>query len=310
MLTTTEKTSLDGFRKGGAYLPSQGQDDVEGWVAFGLRLLLDAGQTVRAARGTPSAGGVSLKADGSPVTSIDLAIEEGFRDRLAVFAPDARVAGEETGGTLPASGVGVAIDPVDGTWAFLAGTETSATTLAVFRDREPFLGMVSNPATGEIAYATIAGGTRLLQLSLFGEEDLAETLPRSHGDAPGMLVNVHPSRGSGALVAALHAAWVRKDVRMVRAPGGSPAWALVEAAKGRFVYVNLWSKQPAAAYDLAAGVLAVRQAGGDVTDLEGQPIDMLRHAGPFVASVDPRARGMLQSMVRAALSESQRDSDA
>jgi myo-inositol-1(or 4)-monophosphatase len=290
--------------------PAQEQDDVEGWVAFGLQLLLDAGRTVRAARATANASGLSIKADGSPVTAIEPAIESRFRDRLAVFAPDARIAGEETGGTLPASGVGVAIDPVDGTWAFLAGTETSTTTLAVFRDREPFLGMISNPATGEIAYATLAGDTRLLQLSLFGEEDVAETLPRSHRDARGVLVNVHPSRGSGALVAALHAAWVRRDVGMVRAPGGSPAWALVEAAKGRFVYVNLWSKQPAAAYDLAAGVLAVRQAGGDVTDLEGRPIDMLRHAGPFVASVDPRARGMLQSLVRAALSESQRDNDA
>jgi myo-inositol-1(or 4)-monophosphatase len=199
--------------------------------------------------------------------------------------------------------VGVAIDPVDGTWAFLNGTETSATTLAVFRDGKPFLGMVSNPATGEIVYATREGGTRLLQLSLFGEEDQADALPRPRLDAGGLLVNVHPGRRSGPLVAALHRAWRNGELSMVRAPGGSPAWALAEAAKGSFAYVNLWSGRPVAAYDLVAGALLVRGAGGDVTGLDGAPIDMLHHVGPFAAAIDPRARDLLTSLARAAVEE-------
>jgi myo-inositol-1(or 4)-monophosphatase len=301
MLTPTERACFDGFRRGVEGPRGTGADEVDGWVAFGLRLLLDAGRIVRAARGTLGPGDVSLKDDGSAVTTIEPAIEQMLRDRLADFAPDAGVVGEESGGTLPASGVGVAIDPVDGTWAFVTGTETSATTLAVLRSREPFLGMVSNAATGEIAYATREGGTRLLQLSLLGEEDTADVLPRTRLDEGGLLVNVHPSRGSGPLLAALHDAWRNGDLSMVRAPGGSPAWALAEAAKGAFAYVNLWSKRPAAAYDLVAGTLLVRRAGGDVTDLDGAPIDMLRHAGPFVASID--SRGVVASLVRAALSE-------
>jgi fructose-1,6-bisphosphatase/inositol monophosphatase family enzyme len=198
--------------------------------------------------------------------------------------------GEETGGTLPESGFAVAIDPIDGTWAFLNGTETYATTLGFFHDHEPFLGMVSNPATGEIGYATSEGTPRLLQLSLFGEADAACALPRPRPEPMPLLVNVHPSRHGSPLITALHEAWSRGEIHMVRSPGGSPAWALLEAAKGAFVYVNGWAKRPAEVYDLVAGVLLVRRAGGEVTDLEDRPIDMLHHHGPFVASIDAASR--------------------
>ncbi len=87
-------------------------------------------------------------------------------------------------------------------------------------------------------------------------------------------------------------------MRMVRSPGGSPAWALLEAAKGSFVYVNLWSKRPAEAFDLAAACLLVRGAGGEITDLDGTPIDLVSHAGPFVAAVDEDHRRIVAELVR------------
>ena len=77
---------------------------------------------------------------------------------------------------------------------------------------------------------------------------------------------------------------------MVRSVGGSPSWALLEAAKGDFVYVNLWPAPAAQPWDLAAGVTLVRRAGGEVTDLEGNAIDELSHQGPFVAGTTEGAR--------------------
>ena len=77
---------------------------------------------------------------------------------------------------------------------------------------------------------------------------------------------------------------------MVRSPGGSPAWALVEAAKGHFIYVNRWDRRPAEPWDLVGGVEIVRGAGGEVVDLEGAPIDTLRHSGPFVAGLSESGR--------------------
>ena len=96
---------------------------------------------------------------------------------------------------------------------------------------------------------------------------------------------------------ALYDGWASDRVSMVRSPGGSPAWAMLEAARGRFVYVNMWSQEPAEPFDLAAGALIVRGAGGEVTDLGGQPIDAVTHRGPYVAAVDSRARAEILALV-------------
>lgn len=272
---------------------------MEDWLGFGLRLLLEAGAKIREGRAKIDEGEVELKSDGSPLTRIEEEIERLLAERLAVFTEDVAMVGEETGGALPESGYAVAIDPIDGTWAFLNGTETYTTTLAFFHDREPFLGMISNPATGEIGYAASEGTSRLLQLSIYGETDAACALPqpRTQDTPPCVLVNVHPARQGGPLLTTVYEAWSQGEIDMVRSPGGSPAWALLEAAKGDFVYVNQWAKRPAEVYDLAAGVLLMRRAGGEVTDLEGRPIDMLSHSGPFFASIDKAAREKMTEIV-------------
>ena len=84
---------------------------------------------------------------------------------------------------------------------------------------------------------------------------------------------------------------------MVKAAGGSPSWALVEAAKGRFVYVNLWARRAADPFDLAPGVALVRDAGGDVVDLANRPIELSGHAGPLIAGIDPGKREQVVGMV-------------
>ena len=298
-LTPLEKAVLDDYRAGSAFVPRSG-DDTADWTRFGLRALLDAGGPVRAGRlGT---GDVEIKGDGSPVTRLELEIEERLARSLERFEPGASFVGEELGGKLSDEGWSLAVDPVDGTWAFVGRTETFTTTLSVFRDGDPFLGLVSNPATGEIGYATKDGATRILQLSVFGEDDEAQLLPIPGAGSGPVLVNAHPGRAAAPLIARLYEAWADGEVRMVRSPGGSPAWALLEAAKGSFVYVNLWSKRPAAAYDLAAGGLLVRGAGGEVTGLDGAPIDLVSHAGPFVAAVDQERRQTVTELLQATVS--------
>jgi fructose-1,6-bisphosphatase/inositol monophosphatase family enzyme len=275
-------------------------EGVDSWIRFGFGLLLESGRQVRAAR-LATFDGVDFKGDGSPVTNLESSVEETVSARLREFAPDAVLVGEESGGKLPDTGFAVAVDPIDGTWAFLGRTENIATSLAVFRDGTPFLGMVSNPATGEIAYATSAGSTRNVQLSAFGEGNNAETLPLSASEEGPVLVNVHPGRSGAPLIDCLYEAWASGHVRMVRSPGGSPAWALLDAAKGSFIYVNLWSKRPAEAFDLAAGCLLVQGAGGEVAGLDGSPIDPVSHAGPFVAGVNEDHRRLVIDLVRGGL---------
>jgi fructose-1,6-bisphosphatase/inositol monophosphatase family enzyme len=241
---------------------------------------------------------VRFKPDGSPVTALEHRIESFVRDRLADFCPEAGFVGEESGGVLPARGYAAALDPVDGTWSLVNRTETCTTGLAFFHDGEAFLGMVLNPATGELAYGARDSGTRLLQLSLFGEGDAACPLPGERTRPRALLVNLQPSRDAEAVVGGLFEAWREGGAQMVKLTGGSPLWAMLEAAKGSFVYVNLWSKRPSYPYDLAAGIMLVRGAGGEVTDLAGKPIKMTDHKGPFVAGLDREARRKVATIIR------------
>ena len=305
MLNSLEKACVDAYRKPEPAAPKF-EDESSRWVAFGLYMLLDAGRLVREKRMVASRQDVRYKDDGSPATRLEAEIELRLRERRATFEPSAVVIGEETGGALSRSGIEIAIAPVDGTWAFLSGTETYTTTLAVFRDSLPVLGMISNPTTGEIGYTTVGGDARLVQLSVFGESDQAVSLPEHDDATREILVNFHPSRSWGSVVGGLYEAWRERGVRMVRSPGGSPSWALVEAARGAFVYLNMWSKRRAEPYDLAPGVLLVRNAGGEVTDLEGKPIDVLSHAGPFVASIHERGRHHVAEIARSLLTENEK----
>ncbi len=298
-LTRLERDCLDGFRSR-VDPPARDRfgEDIEAWAAFALRLLLEAARMLRPERLRLDRGW-SVKTDGSPTVEVEQDVEVRLREFVARFAPDAAFVGEEQGGALPASGVAVAVDPIDGTWTFLNGTETFATSIAVFRDSEVLIGAVCNPSTGEIAYTDPEGHARLVQLSAFGEPDDAVTLPAVR--ARSRLVNVHPSKTAGPLVQKLHEAWRNGAIRMVRSPGGSPAWALLEAAKGTFVYVNLWSKRRAEPYDLAGSTLLVRRAGGDVIDITGQPIDALSHVGPLIASVDAESARAIGELIRSAM---------
>jgi len=301
-LNDLERRCLDAFRAGTDRTPRMEAETTDDWISFGLGLLLHSGALIRASRLAQKKTDLGYKSDGSPVTRLENHIEQELRERLKTFSPGAAVVGEETGGALPSAGVAVAIDPVDGTWAFLSRTETLATVLAVFRDGAPFVGMVGNPVTGEIGYAARDVQTRLLQLSVLGEDDVASALPLPRLDSGITLVSVQPGRSTAPVIATLYEAWQGDRIGFVRSPGGSPSWALLEAAKGNYVYVNLWGRHPAYAFDLAAGVLLVRGAGGEVTDLNGAPIDPVGHQGPLIAAVDDVARDQVSELVREAVS--------
>jgi fructose-1,6-bisphosphatase/inositol monophosphatase family enzyme len=307
VLTEVEQAAIEGHFGASRLEGSSGVDVEEGAVLLGLRLMLEAGRSVRERRTIRDRSGVIVKDDGSPATSIEKAIELRLRELLASFDTQAVVVGEETGGSLPDRGLAVAIDPIDGTRAFLSETETYSTTFALIRNRETVLGMISNPVTGEIAYATADGSSRLVRLSLFGEPNEACFLPATTAEDGPILVNLHPSRTAKGVMRSLYGAWARGDISMVRSPGGSPAWALVEAARGHFVYVNLWSEQAASAYDLAAGAMIVRRAGGEVVDLAGKPIDALGHAGAFIAGLDPQTTSRVGDLVREGMEVSPKD---
>ena len=222
-LTKLERACIDAHRTGSKLDPAAGTiaGDLE-WLRFGLSVLLETGRMVRRVRLLPMEDVVRIKPDGSPVTRHEHEIEAFVHDRLTEFSRGAAFVGEEHGGSLPTRGIAVALDPVDGTWSLVNRTETCATGLVFFRDGDPFLGVVLNPFTGELGYAAAETGTRLLQFSLFGEEDVACPLPADRASPQTLLVNLHPHRHVGALVGDLLEEWRKGGLNMVKLPGGSP----------------------------------------------------------------------------------------
>jgi fructose-1,6-bisphosphatase/inositol monophosphatase family enzyme len=295
-LTELERACLS--TAGSTRANAEAEDD---WLRFCLAFAWEAGTRLRSLRLSPLREVTRFKEDGSPASLPEVDLERDLRARLAAFCPEATCLGEETGGEVAREGYAVAIDPVDGTWSFLSRTPTHATSLVVLRDGEPLVGLVSNPSTGEIAYATRSSGTRLVSLGVFGAPHAACALPLDRAQTDSVLVNVQPARRADHLVSALYRAWGQKDLSMVRSPGGAPVCGLLDAAKGSFVYVNLWGQRPSKAYDLSAGVLLVRQAGGEVVGLDGAPVSALDHRGPFVAAIEAEHRERVLRVVHEAL---------
>ena len=295
--TPIEIACLEAMRRGDP--PDADPATTDGWLRFGLALVLEACRTIRAGWNEAVAGTVTRKSDGTPGLALEREVEAVVRERMAAFAPSVPIVGEECGGRLPESGWALAVDPIDGTWAFFNGTEMACCSLGLFRDGEAVAGVVGNPATGEVAYGGGRFRSRLLRVSLFGEGDRATDLPvvpDRHREP--LLVSVHPGREQPSLLARSLRAWVEGGVSAIRAPGGAPAWGIVEAAKGRYTYVNAWTERPAEPFDLAAAVSVIRAAGGDVVDLSGRSIDPARHAGAFVAGIDGTAREQVALLAR------------
>jgi histidinol-phosphatase len=89
---------------------------------------------------------VTAKADGTPVTEADRAVERMLRERLAAERPDDAVLGEELG---VAGGGGArrwVLDPLDGTEWFARGIPVWGTLIALEQAGEPLVAVVSAPA--------------------------------------------------------------------------------------------------------------------------------------------------------------------
>lgn len=300
--TELERKALAAWR-GGESAPSDvtAEADPAAWVDLVLHVALVAARIIRAARLGDLGGATVLKDDGSPVTAIEPLIEEQVRQELRRHRVPIALIGEETAPGRPAHGMSLAIDPVDGTWSLVNRTETVATNIALFRDGRVIVGAIVNPATAEIAYVAEGYPPRLLQLDAFGTGDQAVTLPIVPAGPEGLLVSLHPHRSASAIAARLAQAWRDGELDMVRAPGGAPSLGLLEAAKGTVAYVNLWDRRESTAWDLAAGILLLRAAGGEVVDLAGQPIDPIGHRGPFVAALRRTDRDRVARLVGSAM---------
>jgi myo-inositol-1(or 4)-monophosphatase len=118
----------------------------------------EAGALARAAFGTKFK--TWLKDKSSPVSEVDIAVDELLRQRLTVMAPDAAWLSEETEddpARLGAAQVWI-VDPIDGTRAFIAGRPDWTVSVALVANGRPALAALYAPVFDELFLAAAGGG--------------------------------------------------------------------------------------------------------------------------------------------------------
>ena len=228
-----------------------------------------------------------LKGHSDFVTDVDTAAERAVRDIVHTRLPDANVLGEELSPATVTSGITFVVDPLDGTTNFLHGYPVYAVSIGVTRDGVIEAGVVLDVVRGD-RYTTLLGGGAWWNAERMRVSPLAD-----------------PSRalvGTGFPFKRLEvldryqrqfAAVMRRTAGVRRA--GAAALDLADVANGRF---DAFWELSLAPWDVAAGVLLVREAGGVVTDLDGQPVTGLAH-GPLVAGNPAMHEWLLRTIVAA-----------
>ncbi|MDA8231034.1 MAG: inositol monophosphatase family protein [Magnetospirillum sp.] len=224
---------------------------------------------------------VSLKGPSDFVSSADLKTEKVLRQELQKARPGFGFLMEEGGevGGDDKSHRWI-IDPIDGTTNFLHGIPHFAISVGLERDGEIIAGIIYEPVHDEMFHAEKGAGAYL------NERRLRVSARRKMDEA--IFATGIPFKGRPG-----HAQFLG-DVAAVMANCagirrfGSAALDLAYVAAGR--YEGYW-EEGIRPWDIAAGIVMVREAGGYVTDLDGKS-DMLAK-GEVVAANDHLQRPLL-----------------
>lgn len=200
------------------------------------------------------------------VTEADHAAEKAILDVIRSRFPGHQVLAEETGAVVVDSAYKWIIDPIDGTVNFAHGIPLNCVSIAIEHNGEVVLAAVYNPHLHEFFLAEKSKGATLndkpIQVS-------AET-----SAAKACLVTGFPytyiNMPNGPLE--IFERFIRKGVPVRRL--GSAAIDLCWVAAGRFDGFYEHKLEP---WDSAAGYLIVEEAGGRVTDFEGNPFSVYQH---------------------------------
>jgi myo-inositol-1(or 4)-monophosphatase len=204
------------------------------------------------------------------VSRVDRDAEQALAAVIAERHSEAVLLAEEGSPTASMSPLTFVADPLDGTTNFLHGFPWYAVSIAALVDGEQAAGAVLNAATGELFTAVRGGGARRngqpIRVSEITDPSRAligTGFPFKHREAIGPYMGVLPRLME-------RAAGLRR--------AGSAALDLCDVACGRF---DCFFEYRLAPWDVAAGILMIREAGGLVTDIEGQPAPVAH--GPIVA---------------------------
>lgn len=211
------------------------------------------------------------------VTAADTEAEAYIVRELLARFPDHHIVGEEGGGQGAAASSAPShwfVDPIDGTVNFAAKLPHFCTSIALATpDRQPLLGVIYDPTRRELFTAVAGQGAQL------NGHSIHVTQTEKLNDAvcsTGFPYDKHTNPDNNLKEWAAFLKHIRGERRL-----GSAALDLCYVAAGRLD--GYWEKD-LKPWDIMAGLLVAREAGGRVTDYAGDSLPQRLDRARVVAS--------------------------
>jgi myo-inositol-1(or 4)-monophosphatase len=212
---------------------------------------------------------ISEKGPGDFVSHADIRAERELRKSLLGTRPDYGFLGEEDRETKGTGEIGSRnrwiVDPIDGTNNFIHGVPHFAISIGLERDGEMVAGVIYNPISDDLFWAEKGNGAfvdtpnaRSRRLRVSGRKDPAKALIAT--GTPHLGKEGHENYLKGLSSVMSKVAGIRR--------WGAASLDLAFVAAGRFDAYWEYGLKP---WDVAAGLLMVKEAGGTVTDIANQP---------------------------------------
>ncbi len=194
------------------------------------------------------------------VTEIDKKAESVIIENIKNYYPDHQILSEEIGSMKSASEYKWIIDPIDGTVNFVHGIPICCVSIGIEKDGKVIMGAVYNPMLEELFFAERGKGANLngLPISISEQKEIESSCLVTGFPYRWVDVDKDPIK--------VFETFIRQGLPVRRL--GSAAIDLCWVACGRFDGFWEYNLNP---WDIAAGYLIIEEAGGKITNFNGDP---------------------------------------
>ncbi len=192
------------------------------------------------------------------VTEADLEAEKMIISMIRKRHPDHSFLAEEGGESGERSDYLWVIDPLDGTNNFAYGLPLFGVSIALLKNKEPVLGVINIPSFNQLFQAVKGGGS-----TMNGKP--VRVSRRKRIDEVLMFYDSEFFKKKSEMMASLNS--VMEKVFRIRMLGAATIH-FTQIALGN---ADAWAEHTTTPWDISAGCLLIEEAGGKVTDLEGNP---------------------------------------
>lgn len=218
---------------------------------------------------------VDLKSDSSPVTIADKTTEMRLRQLIHQRYPNHGIIGEEHADKASDSEYQWIIDPIDGTKNFISGYPLFGTLICLLKNGEPVVSIIDIPAQDERFFATAETPTYYQKghqsVSVMKTQSQTTLVETTLFSTDYTMFNHTEQQQLQSL---------RQSVQMVRYNGDCYLYAMLAAG-----WIGLVVESDLKVYDYLPLILIVEQAGGVISDWQGQRLTV-NSCGQVLASAN------------------------